>query len=999
MDSPANMAMASVPTTFPNSSWHNFTMWTAHHLGYAVNMSKLAPSLEDLVWAGPRMVMKLGKLGSFISFPDGIDSFGQRVIPESTEPNIFHAATTGLAGALTSAASTPSAVDAIIAEQDPNALVTKFSLEGAKGLGSVFSYATSKWALCCIAMAVVFNRTHIFAATRRRPRLRWQVRLALRIVPLVLLLIQARALLQSIQCQTSPDFAELRWANASKSSDLMFSQTNAFLHGLSSTLLFGASDKDSCQSVRMVPWDTEEQPELRGSLSRLWPLFGTFCLSQFVEVVSCTVQGRPVAAETGMTLFEHSLAFAEADAAISNQLGWGLFTNGSGPTTSSTLGTNIAITRAMIMKRVNTPSEVLLVAFLSSMSHITSHLLGLFNLQSKFRLVNTGLWGLSFMSSIVWSALTFSIEDTASQGLLRYPTVCIIGFIPHVLVLAGIIVCCFIYSLALLLSALATPEAADGRRLTFRERLAHAHSNMQANVSLSDIRIRMDMDFYTALLRAGFGAITMASEAVYLNEDRRVNLKRYTWLEDERFREIEELRMQWIGGGIPGSRFDSIGTIGLVPIKDGQMHAASGYAREKAAQKVTKPGGNKRIRDGVGAAERSGRWLMALEYMMHINRLLLTTWALAMIKVLSFVGIRNPPRWLAWLSQRPKSESPNSRRTTRQDPAPATAEWMSTGPGSYNFIIPRTDRVDVEAELRRRMRNRAGDSGDQSTGKATRDESDVDSKLYSWWLKGGWWGESDTSGDYVPPSNENPEDESFDPNWDTTSVVSTTETAYSEADWESDPEEQPQDGQRTPTRENPNPFSAGSRNPFASSSAVASRESTPFADPPMDVADLARLLHPNSPEDREEARALAAHLRSDRIMTRSRFRQHEQHQRTQLLLTGGHRGFGLGPEAMSSDEEARRLEQVLLSRRRAVAEAAAANGSDDEGTWATGAAGLGPEGPQCVVCQSAARTIIVWPCRCLSLCDDCRVSLAMNNFDKCVCCRREVISFSRIYVP
>ena len=68
-------------------------------------------------------------------------------------------------------------------------------------------------------------------------------------------------------------------------------------------------------------------------------------------------------------------------------------------------------------------------------------------------------------------------------------------------------------------------------------------------------------------------------------------------------------------------------------------------------------------------------------------------------------------------------------------------------------------------------------------------------------------------------------------------------------------------------------------------------------------------------------------------------------------------------------------------------------------SWATGADGLGPDGPQCVVCQSAPRTVIVWPCRCLSLCDDCRVSLAMNNFDKCVCCRREVISFSRIFVP
>ena len=37
-------------------------------------------------------------------------------------------------------------------EQDPAVLISKLSTDGAKGLGSVFSYATSKWALCCIAM-------------------------------------------------------------------------------------------------------------------------------------------------------------------------------------------------------------------------------------------------------------------------------------------------------------------------------------------------------------------------------------------------------------------------------------------------------------------------------------------------------------------------------------------------------------------------------------------------------------------------------------------------------------------------------------------------------------------------------------------------------------------------------------------------------------------------------------------------------------------------------
>ena len=37
-------------------------------------------------------------------------------------------------------------------DQDPSTIVSKFSVEGTKGLGSVFSYATSKWALCCVAM-------------------------------------------------------------------------------------------------------------------------------------------------------------------------------------------------------------------------------------------------------------------------------------------------------------------------------------------------------------------------------------------------------------------------------------------------------------------------------------------------------------------------------------------------------------------------------------------------------------------------------------------------------------------------------------------------------------------------------------------------------------------------------------------------------------------------------------------------------------------------------
>ncbi|KAK2013040.1 hypothetical protein LZ32DRAFT_604818 [Colletotrichum eremochloae] len=941
--------------------WQNLSLWTTYRFQYAVNVTKLTPSLEDLVWAGPRMVRKLT---AYLPFPDSLDALSQRVIPEATGPGILHTTNPATTAAFSMDIPPPmvhshGSGPAVLLDSDIGGVSPKFTMEGAKGLGSVFSYATSKWALCCIAMAIVLNRTHIFAATRRRLRLSLPIRMLLRGLPILLFLVQARGLLRSIQCQTSPDFSKMRWGNTNKSSELLFSQTGGFLHTMSSTILLGASDEESCIAVGMVPADVDDAAqELRGSLSLLWPLFGTFCLSQFLETVSCAVQGRPVAAETGMTLFEHSLAFAEADAAISNQLGWGLFTQSQAAEATSSAGGTIAISRSMILRRVNTSPEVLLIAFLSAMSHITSHVLGIFNLQAKFRLVSTGFWGLCFMASILWSALTFSLDDSAKQGLLRFPTVCIIGFIPHVLVLGGILVCLFIYLLALGLAAFTPADGQAGQRLSLQERLLHAHANMQANLSLSDIRISMEMDFYTALLRTGFGAITMASEAVYLNEDRDVTMRPYTWLEEERYRELEDLRTQWIGAGATDSHYDTIGTIGLVPVKDDNMLTANGYTRERAAQKVPKSrSGERRLRDGVGAAERSGRWLMALDFIMNINRLIFRTWATAMLKILSKIGLRHP-KFLLWVVRRPKAandtRSSNHGVSTTRTHAPADSVESPLN-------IPRTDGVDVESEFRKQAWR-----GSQNWDPI--DEADLDSKLYGWWLSGGWWGSKDNSGEYQPYASCDANNDD-----DTTSVVSVS--TDNDSEWESE-----EDGRRTPTQIR----------------SWASREDTPAPEDSLQLSDLARLLHPSNPEEREEAHALAAHLNSDRIMTRSQYRRAQQLQKTRILQPGGRASrIMMRPVKMTPDEEAHRLEELLLSRR------ANSTRSMDGGTstWAEGAAGLGPDGPQCVVCQSSPRTVIVWPCRCLSLCDDCRVSLAMNNFDKCVCCRREVISFSRIYVP
>lgn len=825
--------------------------------------------------------------------------------------------------------------------------------------------------------AIILNRTHIFAASRRRLRLTWHIRLFLRVLPILLFSLQAVQLLRSVQCQTSPDFAEMRWGNASKSSELMFAQNGGYLHSVSSTLLVGQSDYQSCRAVSMVPAESFEfSDELRGSLSRLWPLFGTLCLSHFVETLSCALQGRPVAVETGMTLFEHSLAFAEADAAISNQLGWGLFSsNGtmSSPTVQTASGTNIAISRSMIMRRVNTPPEVLMVGFLSAMSHLTSHILGVFGLQSKYRLYNTGLWAMCFMVTIVFEAYRFSLESPSMMGLFRYPTVCILGFVPHVLVLGGIMVCATIYGLALVVAALS--PAPGQAHWTFRARLRQAHENMQANISLSEIRITREMDFYAALLRTGFGVITMASEAVYLNEDRNVNLKARTWLEDERYRELDSMRMQWATSGDGASRFDSVGTIGLVPVKDGQAGASNGFTRERAAQKIPKSKlGDRRPRDGVGASERSNRWLLALEFVMNINKLMLRSGAVILTRIMSALGLPTP-RWLTWCA--------NIGNPAKKDDVIPTGSSRSKkarvvdAQGRVHFI--NDENVDFEVEVRKQLQ--------QSPETASLGQNEIDSRLYNAWKKGSLWGNTDTSGEWEP--------EERDDDWDSTSMI------YSLADTENEPiderdawlddddDEYGAPGQRTPTQRSPQ----------------ASRESTPF-DQPIAMGDLARLLHPQSPEERQEAHTLAAHLNSERVLTRSQYTRLQQVQRAKILLnsTVARRSAELPQSYVNSKlspmDEAELLEQLIIARRRKQSTSVPSDlesepqettyGDDDE--EGTGA-------PVCVVCHTSPRSIIVWPCRCLSLCDECRVTLAMNNFDKCVCCRREVISFSRIYVP
>ena len=933
--------------------WHNITLQAAQQFLSAVNVTKHVPSFDDLIWAGPRMMRKLGLIALS---PDGITESESNEItglPESD--NLEHLGM--MAADISGDASRPPSMP--VATHEPPGSSSRLSTDGSKGLGSVFSYATSKWAICCVAMAIILNRAYIFAATRRRLVLPWQVKLAIRGVPLLLLGIHARQLLQSLQCQTSTEFSSLRWDDPNKSSDLMFAHPNRFLYSLSSFFLLGPSDRDSCLAVKMIPptsaLDGAPQ-DIRGSLGLLWPLFGTFCLSQLVETIVCAVEGRPLATETGMTLFEHSLAFAEAETAISNQLGLDGFTFAGAGASAQVVQSTMPISRSMILSRVNTPPEVLLVAFLSTAAHITSHSLGIFSLQARCRLASTTVWGLCFMASIFWSAVTFSLDATGSQSLLQFPTVCIIGFIPHVLVLSGIVVCVSIYGLALGLSALVPPPGQETASLTARQRLSRAQANLQASISFSELRITREMDFYTALLRAGFGAISLASEAVYLNEDSNVATPSNTWLEERRLQQLEELQEQWPSNS---GRSSMAGTT-PVPRQDAaHTRHRTGFARERPVRKVQRrrPGVHRVREDGVGAAVRSARWLVAMDYVLNIGRVIFKLWSAAVLGGLKKLGLEPRPLWLLRLFRDPKdAPSKEDRASSTTDGGVPAEDSLPTIPG---FRVRANDQLDVEAELRAYIQ--ANNSQSDAA-----DEEKLDSQLYEWWLNGHAWGQIDESGDYAGSEGASDSDD--------TSVVLLDDTSDDKTEG----------------------WAVEKNGGLSQIAPYPRRDDSPVLDTPLQMSDLSRLLRPQNPEEQEEADTLSAHLTSNEILTRSRYRRVRRLQLARVLATGAP-GHSPHPAKCAEQDEARLLEQILISRREARGTLASSSPSLDPTSTGTPRTGL--EGPQCVVCQSASRTIIVWPCRCLSLCDDCRVALAMNNFDRCVCCRREVSSFGRIYVP
>ena len=797
---------------------------------------------------------------------------------------------------------------------------------------------------------------------------RWYARLLLYSVPIWTLAYHIYSLLNVVRCQNSPQYTSLRYGSPEKKLAVDYADENRLLYSISSTLLFWNSDLDCCRTVNMVP-DLNTNVNIQGSLSYLWPLFLSFCLSQFIETLSCSIQSTQPMSEAGMTIFEHSLAFAEAETMVSREVGLSLFGVSNALKASESefpAGADVrppsTLTRAMILRRLNVPSEVLLIALISALSHLSSSLSAVFGIRARYRLFFTSCWALLYMLAFVWSMCRILLDpDTEDINILRFPTVCIVGFIPHLLVLVGICACAGIYMLALLITAISPPP---GIRLasSFNERIKFAYSNLQANIHLSastPVNVDLRDDFYTALLKTGIIILTTASEAVYMKESIAIRANKQTWLEEKRAKEIvatmTKIRTAYDNQKDylnPSDNWKNLAHLDQkIKNKTDSRHAVCGYARERKAKSTDASQSIPRLNEyesGVGLRQRRGMWRTTFEFAKAV--LILGTKLVAR-GLLSIVNRLNLWVASAWLSD--FADDLTHQRIILDNP--------SEHPGIINR--PQTSALGTELDVGDKSREVLQDNSALSTS----DEDSVSQTLYDWWKTGGWRSEADSSGEFEPSDTED----------DATSIVTVAT--------DTEDEDEMDDGSVTPTR----------LEDFRIGRAVSADPDTM-----LDTQHLAHLLDPKTVEQQEEARLLACHLKSKRTITRAQYNLAQLKEQSSILASSRYfsvEQIGVRPSSLPSENKQDiLLESYILDRRQQTKRK---SGNDDATEWMAGADGMGSGGPQCVICQQKPRTILIWPCGCLSLCDDCRLGLAARNYSNCVCCRSDVSAFSRLYVP
>lgn len=310
-----------------------------------------------------------------------------------------------------------------------------------RNLGKIASYVLSHFAVACIAMAVILNRTAVFAATRRPQPLPFATRVILHGLVVGALFFEIKPLVAGIiynNCITITNFC------MKNSHPTLFN-------------MFG-SIASWVGPRRVGPADP----------SLLWWVYLSICFAHFIETFCGSLEGRPITTETGLTLFEYSVIFQE-----------------------SQLSADLS-------------NEILVLSLCACLSHLALHLQAVFN-SYKYRLWFSTLFGGTFLLYFAFSIYNGTV--------LRFPTICILGYFPQLIMCCVVLICLVLYTLARVFSG----SSAENMRN-----------------SLHSVNIEPTDDFYTCLMKFGTISLTSATRATYLSENSSLYLSRSTWLESGR---------------------------------------------------------------------------------------------------------------------------------------------------------------------------------------------------------------------------------------------------------------------------------------------------------------------------------------------------------------------------------------------------------------------------------------------------------------------------------
>ncbi|WLF78835.1 hypothetical protein PVL30_002579 [Lodderomyces elongisporus] len=235
-----------------------------------------------------------------------------------------------------------------------------------------------------------------------------------------------------------------------------------------------------------------------------WPIFKAFCLSSFIETFISSVQGTKACSESGITIFEHSLAFQE-------------------------FSSNAAFFFSNSYHYKRPTEEVLLTSMFSILNHINIHVGAIIN-KNRYRLIPSTVFGLAYLSYFLYSASCGSI--------FSFPSILVLTITPQILI------CMIISTSALIFLAAIVVNGFQFRGLNYASfftselqsinevgNVEDTAFDIPSESALSQLNINWNDDFYSALLSVGVLAITSAGKSSYITELSLVTIDAETWVE------------------------------------------------------------------------------------------------------------------------------------------------------------------------------------------------------------------------------------------------------------------------------------------------------------------------------------------------------------------------------------------------------------------------------------------------------------------------------------